>query len=179
MSYTVTVARSDGLWIADVEGLPGAHTYAGNLTALDEAVQEVIALVLDAPENTQRFDVHYDYSNVDEPLQRAALIGLEREQVERRQGQLKVASAIQIAKAAAAGHSVRTISATLKMSPGRVTQIVQETDPQAALPTWLVADKSDGTVHSWHFAEEDAENARAGDPSKYAREVEHTATGWL
>jgi len=179
MSYVVEVTREGDAWIADVVDLPGAHTYARNLTALDDAVQEVIALVADLPEGSDRIPVSYRYAGVDEPFLQAAHIGEEREQVEVRQRELFMASAIAAAKLSKAGYSVRDISGALKMSPGRVSQIInEETATGGVLPTWLVAEEGTGYVHSWHFSEDEARAAQAGHSSRYFREIRHTATGW-
>lgn len=176
--YNAIVTSSRIGWTAELVGFDDAQVHAGSLTVLDKAVRELVSRVTDGAGDTARIEIDYDYSEVDEPLKRAALIGLDREGLERRQRELQIASSIQISKAVAAGHSVRTISATLRMSPGRVTQILQQVDPQKVLPDWLVADTSNGAVHSWHFTEYAAENARDGDPTKYTRRILHTPTGW-
>jgi predicted RNase H-like HicB family nuclease len=46
-TYDVDVTREGDSWLAEVRGVPGAHTYAGNVTALRQNVLEVIALVND------------------------------------------------------------------------------------------------------------------------------------
>lgn len=125
MTYTVEVFREDDAWIADVIDLPGAHTYAGNLTALDAAVHEVIALVADLPDNADRPPVRYVYRNVGDEFIEAAKLGEDREKVETQQRQLTVAAALTVTKLAAHGYSVRDISGALKMSPGRVSQIMK------------------------------------------------------
>ncbi|QEO14987.1 hypothetical protein FLP10_11600 [Agromyces intestinalis] len=124
MSYTVEVTREGDAWIADVIDLDGAHTYARNLTALDEAVHEVIALVTDAADDDERPDLHYVYVGVDAEFTRAAELGEARDAAERRQRDLNAATATTAAKLAAAGYSVRDIAGVLKMSPGRVSQIL-------------------------------------------------------
>ena len=123
MSYTVEVTRDGDAWLADVVDLPGAHTYARNLIALDAAVQEVIALVTDLPETEGRVAVRYVYSNVGQDFVEAARLGEEREAAEALQRQLSVAAAVSVAKLIEAGYSVRDISGALRMSPGRVSQI--------------------------------------------------------
>lgn len=124
MTYTVEVTREDDAWIADVPDLPGAHTFARNLTTLDAAVREVILLVLDAPDDAPAPDVRYVYLNVTQEFLDAAALGDEREQVDDRRRQLGVAAAAHAAKLAEEGYSVRDISGALRMSPGRVSQIL-------------------------------------------------------
>lgn len=48
--YRVVVTREDDAWLADVPELPGAHTYARTLPALDQAVREVVVLAADRPD---------------------------------------------------------------------------------------------------------------------------------
>lgn len=124
MMYTVEVTREDDAWIADVVDLPGAHTFARNLTALDAAVREVIDLVIDAPADAEPANLRYVYQNVSDDFRSAAALGDERQEVEARQRALGVAAANHASKLAAAGYSVRDISGALRMSPGRVSQIL-------------------------------------------------------
>lgn len=134
VTYTVEVTREGDAWIADVVDLPGAHTYARNLTALDDAVHEVIALVTDAPDDADRPPLHYVYAGVDETFLEAAKLGEAREDIEARQRQLTLASAVAAGKLAAAGYSVRDIAGALKLSPGRVSQVLNESPRPAAAP---------------------------------------------
>jgi hypothetical protein len=129
VTYTVEVTREGDAWIADVIDLPGAHTFARNLTALDDAVHEVIALVTDAPDDADRPPLHYVYAGVDETFLEAAKLGEAREDIEARQRQLTLASAVAAARLAAAGYSVRDIAGALKLTPGRVSQILNA-DPR-------------------------------------------------
>lgn len=52
-TYEVVVTREDGAWLADVPTVPGAHTYARSLTALTEAVREVVILMDDLDDDAQ------------------------------------------------------------------------------------------------------------------------------
>jgi hypothetical protein len=123
MTYTVEVTREGDAWIADVIDLPGARTFARNLTALHRSVREVIALV-DNVRSVGDGAVTYHYVGVDDDLAQAAELGVEREALETRQRQLADEAAIRIATLTAKGYSVRDISGALKMSPGRVSQIM-------------------------------------------------------
>lgn len=58
VSYRVAVTREDGVWVADVLDVPGAHTSASRLEELEARVQEVIGLVLDRPE-AERFELEF------------------------------------------------------------------------------------------------------------------------
>ena len=123
MKYEVEVTSESDAWIADVVNLAGAHTYARNLVALDTAVQEVIRLVGDLDDETP-LEINYRYLNVDELALEAAGVGDRREALETEQRRLGLESVIHVAKLTKAGYSVRDISGLLKMSPGRVSQIM-------------------------------------------------------
>lgn len=123
MIYRVEVTREDGVWIADVMDVPGAHTSARNLEALAARVQEVIGLVLDRPED-ERFSIEFEFVGVDPEFAAAALVGRERTELDRRQRELaaRVSSAARLL--AQAGWSVRDIGGALHMTSGRVTQLL-------------------------------------------------------
>ena len=125
MSYTVEVTREMDAWIADVVGLPGAHTFARNLTALAKAVQEVIALVADLPVDAEPQSIRYVYRNVGEDFLEATKIGEQRDMVEAKQRELAAPTVDAAHKLASLGYSVRDISGALRMSPGRVSQIMK------------------------------------------------------
>jgi predicted RNase H-like HicB family nuclease len=60
MSYRVAVTREDGVWVADVLDVPGAHASASGLEELQARVQEVLGLVLDRPE-AERFELELEF----------------------------------------------------------------------------------------------------------------------
>lgn len=125
MSYTIEITREGDTWIADVIDVSGAHTHAKNLTTLAERIQEVIGLVLDRPED-ERFDVDLRFVGVDPEFAAAAELGRERVELERRQrdiGAQTEASAVALSRA---GWSVRDIGGALRVTPGRVSQVVSK-----------------------------------------------------
>jgi hypothetical protein len=132
VKYEVEVTREGDAWLADVAGLPGAHTYARNLEALDRSVREVIELVADLEDGAQ-FDVHYLYSGVSAAFVEAAKVGEERAAAEAVQRQLASASARVAKELAVEGWSVRDISGALKMTPGRVSQITNSKSGRAMM----------------------------------------------
>lgn len=123
MTYTVEVTREGDVWIADVTNLAGAHTHARTLEVLADRVQEVIGLVLDAPEG-ERFDIDYSYAGVDDQFLEATRIGQARVDLDRRERELSQQAASAASALSSAGWSVRDISGALRMSPGRVSQIL-------------------------------------------------------
>lgn len=122
MSYTVEVTREGDNWLATVLGLEGAHTYAGNLKALDEAVLEVIQLVEDLPDDAP-VEFRYEFKDVDQVIIDAAAFGARRQALEEQQARMKVELSGWISKLLVSGYSVRDVAGLLGISPGRVSQI--------------------------------------------------------
>lgn len=125
-AYRVVVTREDGHWLADVPALPGAHTFARNLPALDQSVREVIVLADDLPEAAMpELVLEYDYHTGDADLDSTAL---EVRRMRREADELAAAAVTRTAEAAARlidhGLSVRDVAAMLGISPQRVSQLV-------------------------------------------------------
>jgi hypothetical protein len=60
--YEVKVAREGSDWLADVSGMPGGHTYSGNLSTLESAVREVLELMEKLPEGDEvNLDLVWDH----------------------------------------------------------------------------------------------------------------------
>lgn len=124
MTYIVNVIREGRQWLADVEGLPGAHTYAGNLLELDRNVQEVIALVNDEPEGADTVPVEFVFTG-DDLISDAHELGKERTDAALRHHRLMVDTTSMVQQLVAHGYSVRDIAGALDMTPGRVSQIAK------------------------------------------------------
>lgn len=123
VTYIVEVTREGSNWLADVKDLPGAHTFAGNIPALDENVRDVLALVLDVdPQDLPEY--RYRFLNVSESFERAVQIGRERADVEAEARRLKMEAVVAVQKLTDDGWSVRDTAGALRMSPGRVSQIL-------------------------------------------------------
>jgi DNA-binding CsgD family transcriptional regulator len=123
--YRVVVTREDGHWLADVPELQGAHTYARNLPALDQAVREVIVLAADLPDEAMpELVIDYDYHTGDPELDTTAV---EVRRLRRQAYELAATAAAQTEQAAirlvARGLSVRDAAALLGISPQRVSQL--------------------------------------------------------
>ena len=124
-AFEVVVTREDGHWLADVPGLQGAHTYARSLSALDQAVREVIVLAADLPDAAMpglRLDSLYHAG--DPELDSTAL---EVRRLRRQAVELTAAAAARTGEVAmqfvARGLSVRDVAALLGISPQRVSQL--------------------------------------------------------
>jgi DNA-binding NarL/FixJ family response regulator len=130
-TYRVIVAREDGAWLADIPELPGAHTYARTLPALDRAVREVVVLAADRPdEDMPALRLAYEYRTGDPDVDTtAAEVRALREEAD----QLAATATARTSAAAellvARGMSVRDVAAMLGISPQRVSQL---TTPRAS-----------------------------------------------
>jgi predicted RNase H-like HicB family nuclease len=61
-TWIADVEREGDFLLATVRDLPGAHTFASDIESLDAAVREVIALVLDLPDDPARLDVAFAFA---------------------------------------------------------------------------------------------------------------------
>ena len=129
MMYTIRVSREGSAWLASVDEMVGVQTYARNLVALDRDVREALGVYLDV-EDEASFEFDYIYENIDEETARAVEIGQQRIAIEREQARLALESAREIVILERKGFSVRDISGILRMSPGRVSQIARERNPE-------------------------------------------------
>lgn len=125
-AYRVVVTREDGHWLADVPALPGAHTFARNLPALDQSVREVIVLADDLPDAAMpELVLEYDYHTGDADLD---ITAIEVRRIRREADELAATAATRTAEVAARlvahGLSVRDVAAILGISPQRVSQLV-------------------------------------------------------
>lgn len=123
--HGVVVTREDGVWLADVPGLEGAHTYARSLPSLDQAVREVIVLAADLPDEAMRgLVLDYRYETGDPELDATAL---EVRRLRRQADELAAEVAARTGQAAvelvARGLSVRDVASLLGISPQRVSQL--------------------------------------------------------
>ena len=123
--YVVTVTREDDAWTAVVQGLPGAVTYARNLTALYANVEEVIRLVEDIDDHVP-IDPRYVFEGLDTDASMARELAKERGELEERRSNLNAATRSVILVLQAKGYSVRDIAGLLDITPGRVSQLTNE-----------------------------------------------------
>lgn len=130
--YQVVVRRDpedSRFWLADVDGLDGAHTSSHSLATLDRYVREVIVLAADLPDDAEDgLEVEWHYETGDPKIDR------ETEQLRRRRAELESAnrdlaehtSDLARQLVTVAGFSVREAAALLSVSPARVDQMVQQ-----------------------------------------------------
>lgn len=130
--YSVNVAREGDSWLADVADLPGAHTWAKNLTSLKASVIEVIRLVEDTSDNAADPEIRLRFSGVTPAFAAAAEIGERRRELDGAVQDLVAASVRAAREMAAEGWSVRDISGVLHVTPGRVSQMLAQKTVKAA-----------------------------------------------
>lgn len=122
--YRVVVSRDGAGWLADVPSLAGAHTQAGNLLRLNEAIREVIALVEDLPDGAESSLVlDFEYEGLDEMVATAADVGRRRADLDVVHAELVDETMVMARRMVSRGWSVRDVAHLLRISPGRVSQI--------------------------------------------------------
>jgi predicted RNase H-like HicB family nuclease len=124
MSYHVVVTRDDDGWMADVPALPGTHTWAKTLRALDRNIREVIGMVEDLPRSAEAsLDLDLKYRTGDPDLDsRSSQLRARRKETERNAAE--VASETRKLAGQLAGQlPVSDTAVLLGVSKGRVTQL--------------------------------------------------------
>jgi predicted RNase H-like HicB family nuclease len=124
MKYHVVVTRDGDGWMADVPALPGTHTWAKTLRALDRNVREVIGMVEDLPRSAEAaLDLEMDYHTGDPVLDERAgrLRALRREQ-ERAAAEI-ASDTSELLRRFAAQLSVGDAAVLLGVSKGRISQL--------------------------------------------------------
>jgi predicted RNA-binding Zn ribbon-like protein len=123
--YRVNVTRERGVWLADIPDVPGAHTFARSLSALQRSVREVIVLMTDRADeafDTFDLDVRYDIGD-----SAAAVAAARRARVEAEQAERASADAVRRAVARLpVSLSVRDVAELLGISHQRVAQVRAE-----------------------------------------------------
>jgi predicted RNase H-like HicB family nuclease len=140
VTYRVHVTREDGQWLADVPELEGTHTYAASLTALDRHVREAIVLGADLPDEAMAdLDLVYSYDLADQLIVQANELRAEREELTRRELQLKQATERLAMLLTRRGYSARDAGPLLGISHQRISQI------RPAVAAATTVDKSNRT----------------------------------
>jgi predicted RNase H-like HicB family nuclease len=124
-TYRVNVTRERDAWLADVPDVPGAHTFARSLSALQRSVREVIVLMTDRPgEALDDFDLDFRYEIGDS----STAVGTAREaRAAAERAERESAAAIRRAVARLpASLSVRDVAELLGISHQRVAQVRAE-----------------------------------------------------
>jgi predicted RNase H-like HicB family nuclease len=131
MKYHVVVTRDGDGWMADVPGLPGTHTWAKTLRALDRNVREVIGMVEDLPRSAEAaLDYHTGDPVLDERAGR--LRALRREQ-ERAAAEI-ASDTSELLRRFAAQLSVGDAAVLLGLSKGRISQLRGAADQSTSAP---------------------------------------------
>lgn len=122
-TYTATVYREDGYWIADVDGVPGGATETRSLARLDAEVRDLLAGLLDIDEDA--VTITYDYSPAlgDRAADRRLLALSTRAAAQRARHDYETAQEDAVNDLRAAGASLRDTAALLDISFQRVQQL--------------------------------------------------------
>jgi predicted RNase H-like HicB family nuclease len=124
MTYQVVVTRDGDGWMADVSALPGTHTWAKTLRALDRNVREVIGMVEDLPRSAEAaLDLEMEYRTGDAVLdERADRLRARRREQERAAAEI-ASDTSELLRRFAAQLSVGDAAVLLGVSKGRISQL--------------------------------------------------------
>jgi predicted RNase H-like HicB family nuclease len=124
MKYHIVVTRDGDGWMADVPALPGTHTWAKTLRALDRSVREVIGMVEDLPRSAEAaLELEMDYRTGDAVLdERAGRLRARRREQERAAAEI-ASDTSELLRRFAAQLSVGDAAVLLGVSKGRISQL--------------------------------------------------------
>ena len=124
MTYHVVVTSDGDGWMADVPALPGTHTWAKSLRALDRNVREVIGMVEDLPRSAEAtMDLEMEYHTGDPVLdERAGRLRARRREQERAAAEI-ASDTSELLRRFAAQLSVGDAAVLLGVSKGRISQL--------------------------------------------------------
>jgi hypothetical protein len=136
--FTVVVRRDSEdsrFWLADVEGVDGAHTSSRSLATLDRYVREVIVLAADLPDEAEdelQLDWHYQTGDPEVDAQTRRLRQRRTELETANRDLAEHTSELARRLVTHSGFSVREAATLLSVSPARVDQMVQQEKKQHA-----------------------------------------------
>jgi hypothetical protein len=124
-AYTARAQRVDGWWAISVDGVKGAHTQVRRLDQAEDAVRDLVGLILDIP--TDSFEVKIA-PEIEAPV-RMAMKDFEKAQIEAAKAQVALsakreAAAVVISKKL----TVRDAGFLLGISHQRVAQLTGKKD---------------------------------------------------
>ena len=124
MTYHVVVTRDGDGWMADVPALPGTHTWAKTLRALDSSIREVIGMVDDLPRSAEAsLELDIEYRTGDPGLDtRTRRLRAKRKEVERDAAEI-ASSTRELAGQLTGQLPVSDTAILLGVSKGRITQL--------------------------------------------------------
>jgi predicted RNase H-like HicB family nuclease len=122
MRYHVVMTRDGAGWMADVPVLPGTHTWAKSLRALDRNVREVIGMVEDLPRSAEAaLDLEMDYHTRDPVLDERADSLRARRREQERAGAEIASDTRELARQPTTQLPVSDAAVLLGVSKGRIT----------------------------------------------------------
>ena len=124
MSYHVVVTRDGDGWMADVPAIPGTHTWAKTLRALDRNIREVVGMVEDLPRSAEAsLDLDLEYRTGDPDLDaRSSQLRARRREIERNAAEV-ASETRELAGQLAGQLPVSDTAILLGVSKGRITQL--------------------------------------------------------
>ncbi len=123
MTYNATVSREDGMWLAEVPGLAGAHAYARTLTNLRKELTDAIIVSDDLADDAD-VEIAFRLEGAGLELIAEAFLLADRRIEIRAAEAAVVAETADVARSLiAAGWSVRDAAGALDVTPGRISQL--------------------------------------------------------
>jgi len=125
MSYLATVTREGADWLAEVEGLPGAHAYARTLTRLRAELTDAIIVSAELSDDAEVEISFALAAKVDraDALRVAFGLARERHDLSAREARLHEQVAEVVTELVDGGYSVRDVAGALDVTPGRISQL--------------------------------------------------------
>lgn len=124
-TFRVQITREGEQWLAEVPEVPGTHTWARSLAALESSTREAIALALDLPEGAEdllslSLEIDTGVAEVDEQARR---VRTERVRLAEAEVELQRSTQELARRVLDSGLSARDAARLLGVSVQRISQI--------------------------------------------------------
>jgi predicted RNase H-like HicB family nuclease len=131
-TYRVTAVRSGRWWAIEVPELRGVHSQARRLDQVEAMAREVIALMLDVPEDSFDVTIQTDVASLGD-LQESIEEALQaREAAELAQGRASTAMRRAVGEIRTSGYTSRDAGMLLGVSNQRISQIERQATERRA-----------------------------------------------
>jgi hypothetical protein len=127
-TYSASVTREDGYWLADVAEVPGAHAYARTLAKLRDELANSVILAADLSDDTRVSFRFHLADHTDQALDAAFVLAAIRSDLEEATAQVQYEVALSAQALVSSGMSVRDAAGALDLSAGRISQIIARSD---------------------------------------------------
>lgn len=122
-TYTATVTREGGAWLAQCDQEPTAHTWAPTLAALRHEIVDAVILAADLPDDADITVRLVAGEGLSQDLADALALSDRRAELRDAQAALQADTLASVHSLIDAGYSVRDVAGAVGLTPGRVAQI--------------------------------------------------------